>query len=131
MTEIMQILVVEDEKAVAHMIAMVLGGPAAKVVKARNGWEALIKVGTTARPFDVVITDHRMPRMGGLQLVRQLRAQNFGGKILVLSAHLSDEDIRAYEEVSVDMMMSKPFDFDELQQAVAVLNKKASVLAEA
>ena len=131
MTEIMQILVVEDEKAVAHMIAMVLGGPAAKVVKARNGWEALIKVGATARPFDVVITDHRMPRMGGLQLVRQLRAQNFAGKILVLSAHLSDEDIRAYEELSVDMMMSKPFDFDELQQAMAVLNKKASVLAQA
>ncbi len=131
MTEIMQILVVEDEQAVAHMIAMVLGGPAAKVVKARNGWEALIKVGATARPFDVVITDHRMPRMGGLQLVRQLRAQNFGGKILVLSAHLSDEDIRAYEELSVDMMMSKPFDFDELQQAMAVLNKKASVLAQA
>src|SRR5207249_10223445 len=117
MTEIMQILVVEDEKAVAHMIAMVLGGPAAKVVKARNGWEALIKVGATARPFDVVITDHRMPRMGGLQLVRQLRAQNFGGKILVLSAHLSDEDIRAYEEVSVDMMMSKTFAFGVLPQA--------------
>ncbi|PYJ82148.1 MAG: hypothetical protein DMF35_02365 [Verrucomicrobia bacterium] len=127
----MQILVVEDEKAVAHMIAMVLGGPAAKVVKARNGWEALIKIGATARPFDVVITDHRMPRMGGLQLVRQLRTQNFGGKILVLSAHLSDEDIRAYEDLSVDMMMSKPFDFDELQQAMAVLNKKASVLAQA
>ncbi len=127
----MQILVVEDEKAIAHMIAMVLGGPAAKVVKARNGWEALIKVGATAQPFDVVITDHRMPRVGGLQLVRQLRAQNFGGKILVLSAHLSDEDIRAYEDLSVDMMMSKPFDFDELQQAMAVLNKKASVLAQA
>jgi two-component system response regulator PhoP len=127
----MQILVVEDEKAVAHMIAMVLGGPAAKVAKARNGWEALIKIGATPRPFDVLITDHRMPRMGGLQLVRQLRAQNFGGKILVLSAHLSDEDIRAYEDLSVDMMMSKPFDFDELQQAMAVLNKKASVLAQA
>ena len=121
----------EDEKALAHMIAMVLGGPAAKVVRAANGWEALIKIGATARPFDVVITDHRMPRMTGLQLVRRLRAQNFGGRILVLSAHLSDEDICAYEELSVDMMMSKPFDFDELQQAMAVLNKKASVLAEA
>jgi CheY-like chemotaxis protein len=127
----MQILVVEDEKAVAHMIAMVLGGPASKVVSARNGWEALIKIGATARPFDVVITDHRMPRMTGLELVRQLRAQNFGGKILVLSAHLSDEDIRAYEELTVDMMMSKPFDFDELQQAMAVLDKKPSVLARA
>jgi DNA-binding response OmpR family regulator len=127
----MQILVVEDEKALAHMIAMVLGGPAAKVVKARNGWEALIKIGATARPFDIVITDHRMPRMTGLQLVRQLRAKNFRGKIFVLSAHLSDDDISAYEELNVDMMMSKPFDFDELQEAMAVLNKKPSVLAEA
>jgi len=125
----MRILVVEDEKAVAHMIAMVLGGPASKVVRAGSGWEALIKIGAVKEPFDVVITDHRMPRMTGLQLVRQLRAKNFGGKILVLSAHLSDEDIRAYEELRVDMMMSKPFDFDELQQAMAVLDKKASVLA--
>ena len=131
MSEPLRILVVEDEKAVAHMIAMVLGGPAAKVSKARNGWEALIKIGVAAHPFDVVITDHRMPRVGGLQLVRQLRTQNFGGKILVLSAHLSDEDIRAYEELNVDMMMTKPFDFDELQQAMAVLDKKASALSEA
>src|SRR5437762_14295744 len=127
----MQILVVEDEKAVAHMIAMVLGGPASKVISAKDCWDALIKIGATARPFDVVITDHRMPRMTGLQLVRQLRAQKFGGKILVLSAHLSDEDIRAYEELNVDMMMSKPFDFEELQQAMAVLDKKPSVLATA
>ena len=131
MSETLRILVVEDEKAVAHMIATVLGGPASKVARARNGWEALIKIGASARPFDVVITDHRMPRMTGLQLVRRLRAQNFAGKILVVSGHFSDEDIRAYEEQSVDMMMSKPFDFDELQQAMAVLNKRASALAEA
>jgi CheY-like chemotaxis protein len=127
----LQILVVEDEKAIGHMIAMILGGPAAKVVRAANGWEALIKIGVAARSFDVVITDHRMPRMTGLQLVRRLREKNFGGKILVLSGHLSDEDIRAYEELNVDMMMSKPFDFDELQQALAVLNKKASVFVKA
>ena len=131
MTDALKILVVEDEKALAHMIAMVLGGPAAKVTTARNGWEALIKIGVAAKPFDVLITDHRMPRMTGLELVRQLRTKNFGGKILVLSAHLADEEIHAYEELKVDMMMTKPFDFDELQQAMAVLDKKASVLAEA
>ena len=131
MSDSLRILVVEDEKAVAHMIALVLGGPAAKVARARNGWEALIKIGVTARPFDVVITDHRMPRMTGLDLVRRLRAQNFGGKILVLSAHLSDEVIHEYDELAVDMMMTKPFDFNELQEAMAILNKKPSVLAEA
>ena len=127
----MNILVVEDEKALAHMIALMLGGPAAKVVRAANGWEALMRIGATDRPFDVVVTDHRMPRMTGLELVRHLRKKNFEGKILVLSAHLSEEDIRAYEEVNVDMMMTKPFDFDELQQAMAVLNKKTSALVAA
>ena len=131
MSDPLQILVVEDEKAIAHMIAMVFGGPASKVARARSGWEALIKIGATARPFDVVITDHRMPRMTGLDLVRRLRTQNFGGKIFVLSAYLSDEIIREYDELKVDMMMTKPFDFDELQQAMAVLNKKASVLTAA
>jgi DNA-binding response OmpR family regulator len=131
MNDPLKILVVEDEKALAHMIAMVLGGPAAKVARAANGWEALIRIGATDRPFDVVVTDHRMPRMTGLELVRRLKRKSFGGKILVLSAHLSEEDIRAYEELNVDMMMTKPFDFDELQQAMAVLNKKASVLTAA
>src|SRR5262249_10161596 len=88
------------------------------------------RIGAAARPFDVIISDHRMPRMSGLELVRRLRAKNFGGKILVLSGQLSDEDIAAYEELRVDMMMSKPFDFDELQRAMAVLNRKASVLAK-
>jgi len=123
----LQILSVEDEKAVAQILAVILGGPMAKVSRAADGWEALIKIGATARPFDLIITDHRMPRMNGLELVRRLRARNFEGKILVLSAHLSDEDIRAYEELGVDMMMSKPFDFEEIQNAVAVLTKGASV----
>jgi CheY-like chemotaxis protein len=131
MSHPLKILVVEDEKALAHMIAMVLGGPAAKVARAANGWEALIRIGATDRPFDVIVTDHRMPRMTGLELVRRLKKKSFGGKILVLSAHLADEEIRAYQELNVDMMMTKPFDFDELQQAMAVLNKKSSVLAAA
>ena len=126
-----QILVVEDENELAHMVAMVLGGPAANLTTAANGWEALMRIGAASQPFDVVITDHRMPRMTGLDLVRRLRTQNFGGKILVLSAHLSDEVIREYDELSVDMMMTKPFDFDELQEAMAFLNKKPSVLAGA
>lgn len=125
----LRILTVEDENAIAQMLALVLGGPAAKVTTASDGWEALIKIGASERPFDLVITDHRMPRLGGLDLVRRLRARKFEGKILVLSAHLSDDDIRAYEELDVDMMMSKPFDFEEIQNAVAVVTRGASVAA--
>jgi CheY-like chemotaxis protein len=127
MSQALQILAVEDEKAVAQILAVVLGGPAAKVSRASDGWEALMKIGVAERPYDVVITDHRMPRMTGLELVRRLRTRDFKGKILVLSAHLTDEDIQAYESLNVDMMMSKPFDFEELQSAVALLTKGASV----
>ncbi|MEO6873131.1 MAG: response regulator [Chthoniobacterales bacterium] len=125
----LQILTVEDENAIAQVLALVLGGPAAKVTRAVDGWEALIKIGVSERPFDLVITDHRMPRVGGLDLVRRLRTRKFEGKILVLSAHLSDEDIQAYEELAVDMMMSKPFDFQEIQNAVAIVTRGASVAA--
>lgn len=120
-------MAVEDEPAVAQILAVILGGPMAKVTRAADGWEALIKVAATAHPFDLIITDHRMPRMGGLELVRRLRSRNFKGKIMVLSAHLSDEDIQGYEALRVDLMMSKPFDFEEIQNAVAVLTKGASV----
>ena len=131
MRQALQILAVEDEKAVAQILAVILGGPMAKVTRACDGWEALIKVAASKKPFDLVITDHRMPRVGGLELVRRLRSRNFEGKILVLSAHLSDEDIQAYEELGVDMMMSKPFDFAEIQNAVAVLTKGLSVAVAA
>lgn len=127
----LQILTVEDENAVAQMLALVLGGPTAKVTRAADGWEALIKIGASEKPFDLVITDHRMPRVGGLDLVRRLRKREFNGKILVLSAHLSDADIEAYEELEVDMMMSKPFDFEEIQNAVAVVTRGASLAVDA
>jgi CheY-like chemotaxis protein len=91
----------------------------------------LIKVAAAPKPFDVIITDHRMPRMNGLELVRRLRQRSYQGKLLVLSAHLSDEDIRAYEELGVDLMMSKPFDFEEIQNAVAILTKGVSMEVEA
>jgi CheY-like chemotaxis protein len=122
----LRILTVEDEPAVAQMIGLLLGGPTAKIVHACDGWMALMKIGAAKKPFDLIITDHRMPRMNGLELVRRLRAREFRGKIIVLSAHLSPENIRAYEELQVDMMFAKPFDCEELRLATELLTKKSS-----
>jgi CheY-like chemotaxis protein len=122
----LRILTVEDEPAVTHMLALILGGPSAKITSARDGWMALMKIGAAAEPFDVIITDHRMPRMNGLDLVRRLRVRQFTGKIIVLSAYLTKENIQAYEELEVDMMLAKPFDVGELQLAMDLLTKKPS-----
>src|SRR5204863_4417095 len=124
MKDRLRILTVEDEPAVTQLLALILGGPAAKVTSASDGWMALMKIGAAAEPFDVIITDHNMQRVTGLELVRRLRARDYAGKIIVLSAHLTKENIRAYEELNVDMMLAKPFDVEELQLALSLLTKK-------
>jgi CheY-like chemotaxis protein len=126
MKDRLRILTVEDEPAVTHMLALILGGPSAKITNACDGWMALMKIGAAVEPFDVIITDHRMPRMNGLDLVRRLRVRQFTGKIIVLSAYLTKENIQAYEELEVDMMLAKPFDVGELQLAMDLLTKKPS-----
>jgi len=131
MKDRLRILTVEDEPAVTQLLALVLGGPAAKVSNASDGWMALIKIGAAAEPFDVIITDHNMQPVNGLELVRRLRVRKFAGKIIVLSAHLTKENIQAYEELQVDMMLAKPFDVEELQLAMNLLTKKPSALATA
>jgi CheY-like chemotaxis protein len=117
----LNILAVEDDSAVAQFLALLLGGENCKVATACNGEKALAKIGAAHRPFDVVITDHRMPRMSGLELVRELRVRKFGGKVVVLSAYLTESNTQAYEELGVDMMISKPFDVDELRRTIDVL----------
>src|SRR5437667_12330200 len=69
MKDRLRILTVEDEPAVTKMLALLLGGPAAKVTSASDGWMALMKIGAAPEPFDVIITDHRMRRVSGLELV--------------------------------------------------------------
>jgi len=129
MQDSLRILTVEDEPSVTQLLALLLGGPGAKVTSASDGWMALMKIGAAAKPFDVIITDHCMQHVDGLELVRRLRARKYAGKIIVLSAHLTKENIKAYEELKVDMMLAKPFDVEELQLAMNLLTKKPLVTA--
>jgi CheY-like chemotaxis protein len=129
MKNALRILTVEDETAVAQLLALVLCGPHCKVTSAADGAEALAKIAASEQPYDIVITDHKMPRVTGLELVRQLRAQDFAGKIVVLSAFLNEANVRAYEALGVDLMLAKPFDMDELRKAIGILADEASVYA--
>jgi DNA-binding response OmpR family regulator len=121
----LNILAVEDETAVAQLLALVLGGPNCKVATVSNGEKALAKIATAEKPFDVVITDHRMPRFSGLELVRELRARKFGGKVVVLSAHLGENNIKAYHDLGVNMLISKPFNVDELRRTIDALETES------
>jgi DNA-binding response OmpR family regulator len=125
MDQPLNILAVDDEPSVGHAISFVLGCASRRMKTALDGHEALRRVATDWPPFDIIITDHNMPRISGLELVRQLRADNFRGKIVVLSAFLTDENRRAYTELQVDKMLAKPFNVAELRAAIDSLQKAA------
>ena len=115
------ILTVDDEPVIGESIGYVLEAPHRKIVVAKDGKEALAQV--EKEKFDIVITDHRMPRSGGLELVRKLRHRNFDGKIVVLSAHLAPEHIGDYEDLDVDEVVEKPFDASDLRGIIANLEE--------
>ena len=114
----LNILAVDDEPSVASSLQFVLGGAERRLTTAGDGDEALERVAEHHPPFDVVITDNNMPRMSGLEFVRRLREENFSGKIVVLSAYLSDENRRAYEALHVDEMIPKPFNIGHLRDTI-------------
>jgi YesN/AraC family two-component response regulator len=118
----LRILAVDDEPIIGESIACVLEAPHRQIAVAKNGAEAL-KIAAKQK-FDVIITDHRMPHGGGLQLVRKLRHRRYDGRIVVLSAHLAPENIGAYEELAVDEVVSKPLNSDELRDIITDLEEE-------
>lgn len=71
--------------------------------------------------FDLVITDHQMPVMNGLELVRRLRERDFPGKIMVFSSDLSAEVAGEYQRLAVDRVLYKPVFPSQLREIVAEL----------
>jgi CheY-like chemotaxis protein len=114
------ILAVEDDMYVAQAIALVLGGSGCTITLASGVTDALNTIEQHAQPFDVVITDHSMPELSGLELVRRLREDGFAGKIVVLSAYVSSEDEITYRSIGIDAFLSKPFGVAELRGAVGL-----------
>ena len=115
------ILAVDDEPVIGESIAYVLEAPHRKVLTAQNGQDAL-KAAANEK-FDIIITDHRMPKSGGLELFRKLRQRGYEGRIVVLSAHLTPEHIGDYEELDIDEVLSKPFDSAELREIIGQLEE--------
>jgi DNA-binding response OmpR family regulator len=121
----LKILTVDDEYGVANALAFTLSNPARQLTPVFTADEALKKVTDHSQSFDVVIIDHKMPSVSGTQLVRALRALNFRGKIVILSAYLTDETRQAYAELNVDRILTKPFDVEELREVIDKVAKVA------
>ncbi len=111
----LKILTVDDEPSINQSMRFIFERPLYELSSEQDGESALARMAGDPEPFDVVITDSNMPGVSGMELVRQLRAQSFSGKIMVLSAHLSTEVRTAYEAMGVDALIEKPFSVKALR----------------
>ena len=104
------ILAVDDSTSMRQMVGHVLREAGYRVVEASDGDEAL-ELAQRER-VDAVITDHNMPRMDGLSLVRMLRALDAYARtpIVLLTTESSDEMKMKGREAGATGWMVKPFD---------------------
>jgi CheY-like chemotaxis protein len=103
-----RILIVEDDTSIAQTLMMALRAlPDVEVERAYDGATALEL--WKASPADLVITDHNMRQMTGLELIQQLRKDGATQPILMITAYDTVQLKREAREAGVTELIAKPF----------------------
>ncbi|MBC9227593.1 response regulator [Aeromicrobium sp. 636] len=118
----MRILIVDDDRAVRDSLRRSLEFNGYAVDVAADGAEALAKVAQSAP--DAIVMDVMMPRLGGLDATRALRAAGNDVPILVLTARDAVSDRVDGLDAGADDYLSKPFALEELLARVRALLRR-------
>jgi two-component system cell cycle sensor histidine kinase/response regulator CckA len=105
------ILLVDDDISLAILGKTMLEKFGYNVTTANSGVEALQKYSTN--PYDLVILDLDMPRMGGIECLQKLHAMNSDIKVVAISGHSSEEDMEATLRSGAKLFIAKPFGINE------------------
>lgn len=121
---LMRILVVEDERDLNRVISKRLESEGYSVDRCFDGEEALdfIDVGE----FDAIIMDIMMPRINGIEVLKQMRSRNNTTPVLLLTARDGIGDRVNGLDAGADDYLIKPFAFEELLARIKVMTRKAS-----
>lgn len=123
-----RVLVAEDDRNTNKLICAVMRKMGHEVLSARDGQEALDLIDTD-HP-DLLISDVMMPRMDGMELVRELREAGFDLPILMLTAKSAQEDKNEGFIIGADDYLTKPADLRELALRVRALLRRAKVAGD-
>ena len=121
----MRILVVEDERKVAEMVARGLRAERYAVDVAPTGEAGWAMANTY--DYDLVILDLMLPGINGHDLLKRIRAGNSPVPILILTARDATESKVKNFEAGADDYLSKPFAFAELQVRVKALLRRGPI----
>ena len=116
------VLIVDDDQKLLKMLQRTLTYEGLQVVTAENGQEALAQV-DTHQP-EIIILDWMMPKMDGLEVMQQLRAENNQAFILMLTARDALENRVEGLESGADDYLVKPFAPAELVARIHALQRR-------
>jgi CheY-like chemotaxis protein len=113
-----RILVVDDEPLVVDLLISILEGIGHSVDTAQNGLEAYGKV--RAQPYDLIITDIRMPQMNGMDLYRKLltRRPEMKSRVLFITGDLIDRETTRFLRETGARALAKPLQVQDVAGAV-------------
>jgi two-component system response regulator AtoC len=111
-----RILVVDDEEKMRRLLEMSLKNMGHDVVMAADGVEALTCCDEA--PFDLILTDLKMPRMDGLQLLRTLRERGEEVPVIVLTAFGTIETAVEAMKLGASDYIIRPFEMETVELAV-------------
>jgi len=115
--DVKRILVVDDEAKMRRILEMSLKGLGHEVEQAGDGVEALAAI--EAAPFDLVLTDLRMPRKDGIELLRDLRDRGEEIPVIVLTAYGTIETAVEAMKCGASDYIIRPFEMETLELAVS------------
>lgn len=136
MTDPIRVLIVDDHPVVRDGLRGVLSGEPDMLVvgEAGDGAEALARVASAAgegAPVDVVLMDLRMPTMGGVDAIKELRRAGPSPRVLVLTTFDTDRDVLPAVEAGATGYLLKDTPREELLRAVRAAHRGEAVLSPA
>ena len=112
------ILFVDNEPSILTVGEALLKSKVRRVILADNGWDALKALDEKGCEISLVISDFGMPGMDGKELAERIMLQHPGIPIIMTTGYFQDELNNTLLKAGVARVMQKPFDWDELWQAV-------------
>lgn len=118
----MRVLIIDDSMAMRRMLSAYVSDLKAQATVATDGQDAL-DVLAREGAFDVALVDWDMPRMNGMEFVRAARADDRWSnmKLVMVTAHISQDDIVEALETGADDYLMKPVSADMIEDKLRLL----------
>jgi CheY-like chemotaxis protein len=116
----LKVFLAEDDLALRSTIALLLEKDGHVVRQARDGIDLMVDLASSHTPREdmLVLTDVRMPMIGGLAVVRSLARERHCPSFVLMTAFPTPEVRVEAEQLGALALLDKPFDLDELRRIV-------------